>query len=260
MESEAMEAREFRKLIAKGEFAKPTAGYCPGHVQTNLVILPAEYADDFEEFANKNSKAIPLLEVIRNSHYSNTLAKGANLLNELPSYDIIENGKVTKRVKNIEEYYQDDLVFFLIGCSFTFETSLLQNGIQLRHVDLKTNVTMFDTTIQLKPVGRFRGNMVVSMRPIVKEKVADACIITSHYPNMHGAPIQVGYPQMIGIENLQKPDYGDSVEIKDDEVPLFWPCGVTPQNVLREAKLPFAITHSPGHMFITDKKDMDYYV
>lgn len=129
-----MEAREFCKLIAKGEFAKPTAGYCPGYVQTNLVILPVEYADDFEEFANKNSKAIPLLEAIRNSHYSNTLAKGANLLNELPSYDIIENGKVTKRVKNIEEYYQDDLVFFLIGCSFTFETSFCHHPLTWTYV------------------------------------------------------------------------------------------------------------------------------
>ncbi|WP_024955014.1 putative hydro-lyase [Sulfurospirillum arcachonense] len=255
-----MTVKEFREKIAKGEFDKPTAGYCSGHVQANMVVLPKEYADSFEEFAKKNSKAIPVLEVVKGSHFSQTLAKGANLLNELPSYDIIENGEKVKSVKSIEEYYKDDFVFFLIGCSFTFETSLLQNGISLRHVDLKTNVTMYDTNIELEPVDMFKGNMVVSMRPIKKERVADACVVTSHFPNMHGTPIQVGYPEMIGIKDVQNPDYGDAVEIKDDEIPLFWPCGVTPQNVLREVKLPFAITHSPGHMFVSDKKDSDYYV
>jgi uncharacterized protein YcsI (UPF0317 family) len=255
-----MTAKEFRSKIAIGEFKSPTAGYCSGHVQANMVVLPKEYADGFEEFAKKNSKAIPVLEVVKGSHFSQTLAKGANLLNELPSYDIIENGEVVKSVSSIEEYYNDDMVFFLIGCSFTFETSLLDSGISLRHVDLKSNVTMFDTNIELVPVGMFKGNMVVSMRPIKKERVADACVVTSHYPNMHGTPIQVGYPEMIGIKDLQKPDYGDAVEIKDDEIPLFWPCGVTPQNVLRGLKLPFAITHSPGYMFVSDKKDSDYYV
>ncbi len=255
-----MTAKEFRKSIAKGEFNKPTAGYCSGHVQANMLVLPKEYADSFEEFAKKNSKAIPVLEIVKGSHYSETLAKGANLLNELPSYDIIENGKVIKSVKSIEEYYSDDFVFFLIGCSFTFETSLLKSGISLRHVDLKSNVTMFDTNIELIPVDMFKGKMVVSMRPIKKQRVADACVVTSHYPDMHGTPIQVGYPEMIGIKDLQIPDYGDKVEIKDDEIPLFWPCGVTPQNVLKEVKLPFAITHSPGYMFVSDKKDSDYFV
>jgi uncharacterized protein YcsI (UPF0317 family) len=255
-----MTAKEFRAKIAKGEFTKPTAGYCEGYVQANMLVLPKEYAASFEEFAKQNAKAIPVLEIIKGSHYSQTLAKGANLLNELPLYDIVENGEVVKSVTNIEEYYNDDMVFFLIGCSFTFETSLLNSGISLRHVDLKSNVTMFDTNIELTPIDIFKGNMVVSMRPIKKERVADACVLTSHFPNMHGTPIQVGYPDMIGIKDLQKPDYGDAVEIKDDEIPLFWPCGVTPQNVLKEIKLPFAITHSPGHMFVSDKKDSDYYV
>ena len=255
-----MEAKEFRKKIASGEFAKPTAGYCEGHVQANMFVIPKEYANDFEKFAKANSKAMPVLEVIRDSYTSKTLAPGANLLNELPLYNIVENGVVTKTIKNIEEFYTQDLVFFLIGCSFTFETSLLKNNIPLRHVDMGVNVPMYSTNIKLKPVGIFHGDMVVSMRPIKKERVADACVVTSHYPNMHGTPIQVGYPEMIGIRDIHHPDYGDAVRIEADEIPLFWPCGVTPQNVLKDVKLPFAITHAPGHMFVSDKKDSDYYV
>ena len=254
-----MTTKEFRKTVANGEFCSPTAGYCSGHVQTNMVVLPSKYAKDFEEFAKLNNKAIPVLEVIKGSHYSTFLSDNANLLNELPSYDIIEEGKIVKTVTNIEKYYNEDLVFFLIGCSFTFEKALTEAGITLRYVEQKKNVSMYNTNIELTPYGIFKGTMVVSMRPVKKEKVAEACVVTSHFPATHGSPIQVGYPEMIGIKDLQKPDYGDEVEIKDDEIPLFWPCGVTPQNVLRDIKIPFAMTHSPGYMFVTDKKDSDYY-
>lgn len=254
-----MTTKDFRKNIAKDEFTSPTGGYCSGYVQANMVVLPSSYAEDFEEFARLNNKAIPVLEVIKSSHYSQTLANNANLLNELPSYDIIENGKVINTVTNIQEYYSDDLVFFLIGCSFTFEKALSDAGINLRYVEQKRNVSMYNTNIELNPHGIFKGKMVVSMRPVKKELVADACVVTSHYPATHGSPIQVGYPEMIGIGDLQKPDYGDNIEIKDNEIPLFWPCGVTPQNVLRDIEIPFAITHSPGHMFVTDVKDSDYY-
>ncbi len=255
-----MKAKDLRKLIAKGEFVKPTAGYCDGFVQANMFVIPKKYADSFEKFAKANAKAMPVLEIIKDGHYSKILAKGANLLNELPLYNIVENGEVVKTVTSIEDYYDEDLVFFLIGCSFTFESSLLKNGISLRHVDSNVNVPMYSTSIKLNPVDMFKGNMVVSMRPIRKEQVATACVVTSHYPNMHGTPIQVGYPEMIGIKDINKPEYGDAVEIRKDEIPLFWPCGVTPQNVLKDVKLPFAITHAPGHMFVSDKKDSDYYV
>ena len=135
----------------------------------------------------------------------------------------------------------------------------LSSGIALRHVDERKNVAMYRTNISLVPVGGFEGKMVVSMRPIAKERVADACVITSHFPKTHGAPIHIGYPEMIGIENILTPDYGDAVEIKEDEIPVFWPCGVTPQNVIVSMKLPFAITHAPGHMFVTDRKDSEFY-
>lgn len=255
-----MTPKEFRKVVASGNFSNPTAGHCKGYLQTNLLIISKKYADSFEEFAKKNHKAIPVLEVIRNSHYSKILANQANLLNELPLYDIFKDGKYIKSEKSIEEYYSEDLVFFLIGCSFTFENHLIESSIALRHIEEHKNVAMYNTNIKLNDVDIFNGNMVVSMRPIKKDRVSDACVISSHYPDTHGGPIQVGYPEMIGINNISNPDYGDFVEIKDDEIPVFWPCGVTPINVLKKVQLPFAITHSPGYMFIADKKDSEYYV
>lgn len=251
--------KELRAKIAKGEFTRPTAGECPGYIQMNMVALPREYAERFEAFAKENSKAIPVLEVISEGHYSKVLAEGADILNEIPKYNILRDGVLVETVTDITPYYTPDLVFFLIGCSFSFETALIENGMPLRHVDQQKNVAMYNTSIKLKPVAGFEGEMVVSMRPIKKEKVADACVVTSHYPRMHGSPIQVGYPEMIGINDVAHPDYGDAIEIKSDEIPLFWPCGVTPQNVISSMKLPFAITHAPGHMFVTDKKDSEYY-
>lgn len=254
-----MSPKELRALIAKGEFARPTSGECPGYIQTNMVALPREYAKRFEAFAAANSKAIPVLEVIDEGCHSKILAPGANILKEIPLYNILKDGIIVEQVKDISAYAKEDLVFFLIGCSFSFENALIENGMPLRYVEEKKNVAMYRTSIKLTPVEGFEGEMVVSMRPIKKEKVADACVVTSHFPRMHGSPIHVGYPEMIGIHNLSDPDYGDSVEIKDDEIPLFWPCGVTPQNVIAGLKLPFAITHAPGHMFVTDKKDSEYY-
>jgi len=251
--------QELRAKIAKGEFSRPTAGECPGYIQMNMVALPKEYAERFEAFAKENSKAIPVLEVIHEGHLSKVLAPGADILNEIPKYNILRDGVLVETLTDITPYYTPDLVFFLIGCSFSFETALIENGMPLRHVDQQKNVAMYRTNIKLKPVEGFEGEMVVSMRPIKKEKVADACVVTSHYPRMHGSPIQVGYPEMIGISDVSKPDYGDAIEIKADEIPLFWPCGVTPQNVITSMKLPFAITHAPGHMFVTDKKDSEYY-
>ncbi len=254
-----MTPKELRAKIAKGEFTRPTAGECPGYIQMNMVALPKEYAKRFEAFAKENAKAIPVLEVIHEGHHSNILAKGADILSEIPKYNILRDGILVETVTDITPYYNPDLVFFLIGCSFSFETALIENGMPLRHVDQQKNVAMYRTNIALKPVEGFSGEMVVSMRPIKKEKVADACVVTSHFPRMHGSPIQVGYPEMIGINDVSTPDYGDAIEIKADEIPLFWPCGVTPQNVITAMKLPFAITHAPGHMFVTDKKDSEYY-
>ena len=247
-----MTAKELRALIATGEFQKPTSGYCESNIQANFLALPKNLAEAFEKFAKQNPKPIPVLEIIKDSHYSNTLAKGANLLNELPLYNVIKDGQVIQSVKSIEDHYSEDLVFFLIGCSFSFEKALLEDGISLRYLEQNKNVAMYQTNIALNPVAPFQGNMVVSMRPISKEKVSDVCVITSQYARTHGSPIHIGYPEMIGIQNLESPDYGDFVEIQDNEIPVFWACGVTVQYVLEKMKIPFAITHHPGYMFVSD--------
>lgn len=254
-----MDPQELRNLSAEKKFNRATAGFCEGYVQANLLAIPKDYADDFELFCSKNPKPCPLLEKIGpENHYSQKLANRANILNTIPRYLIWENGEVTAELEDITEYYRSDLVFFLLGCSFSFEEALISSGIPLRHVQQKQNVAMYNTTIPLQQVGPFSGNMVVSMRPIHYSLVAKACAITAHYPRVHGEPIHVGYPDLIGINDLSQVDYGDQVEIKIDEIPVFWACGVTPQNVLINSKPPFAITHAPGFMFVADLQNNDF--
>ena len=254
-----MTPKELREKIARGEYVKPTSGECPGYIQTNMVALPRTYAKRFEAFAKANAKAIPVLEVIDEGHCSKILAPEADILKEIPLYNVLRDGEVSESVTDISGYAKEDLVYFLIGCSFSFENALMQNGMPLRHVEEEKNVAMYKTNIKLNALEGFAGEMVVSMRAIKKDKVADACVVTSHFPKMHGSPIHVGYPEMIGIQDVMKPDYGDAIVIKEDEIPLIWPCGVTPQNVISALKLPFAITHAPGYMFVSDKKDSEYY-
>ncbi|MEH0018647.1 MAG: putative hydro-lyase [Desulfobacter sp.] len=248
-----MTPKELRAVCATGEFQRPTSGVCPGHVQANLVVLPKAQADDFRQFCRQNPKPCPLLEVVGpGSHNTTRLADNADLLNTLPQYLVWKDGKVHEQVPDITAHYTDDLVFFLLGCSFSFEQALVAQGISLRHMDQDKNVAMYDTAIPLDRSGPFDGNMVVSMRPVHWSRVADACTITGRFPEVHGAPVHIGYPEMIGITDIDAPDYGDAVEIRPDEIPVFWACGVTPQNVLATAKPPFAITHAPGFMFVGD--------
>lgn len=248
-----MTPEELRELSSIGKFDHHTAGYCKGHVQANLVVLPRVYAEDFKRFCEMNPKPCPLLEVVGpGEHKTRRLAKDADLLNTVPRYLVWENGRVVKEVARIESFYSADLYFFLLGCSFSFEQALTDAGIRLRHNELKKNVAMFDTHIPLEPCGPFSGNMVVSMRPIRYDLVPRACLITGRFPDVHGEPVHIGYPEMIGIRNIHQADYGDNVDIKPDEIPVFWACGVTPQNVLTRAGLPFAITHAPGFMFVGD--------
>jgi len=253
-----MKPIELRKMISESEFIKPTAGYCNGFVQANLVVLPSKYAGDFQKFCEKNPKPCPLLEVVEaGKHHTSKIAKGADLLKDIPKYQIFRNGEAQETVEDISDLYSEDFVFFLLGCSFSFEEALMSEGISLRHVDEKKNVSMYDTNIKLESVGIFSGDMVVSMRPIRCSKIVDTVMICSKFPGVHGAPIHVGDPSQIGIENISSVDYGDPVDIMPGELPLFWACGVTPQNVLRQAKLPFAITHYPGHMLVCDIKNED---
>ncbi len=247
---------EVRSLIRSGEITEQTSGMCGGYAQANLCILPKNLAYDFLLFCMRNPKPCPILEVgDTGSPAIKKMATNADVRTDFPKYRIWKNGVLEKEVCDISEYWRDDFVYFLIGCSFSFEAELLDAGIPVRHIEEGKNVPMFNTNLKLESAGIFGGNMVVSMRPIPHDMVVKAVNVTAAMPRVHGAPIQIGSPEQIGIENILLPDYGDSVTIKDNELPVFWPCGVTPQNAVMNSKPPIAITHAPGHMFITDVKN-----
>lgn len=250
--------QDVKKQIRQGKITGQTSGMCNGYAQANLCILPKEYAFDFLLFAMRNPKPCPILEVgDTGSRRFRKMAREGDVCTDFPKYRIWRNGVLEKEVTDITEVWQDDFVYFLIGCSFSFESELLEAGIPVRHIEEGKNVPMFNTNIPLEPAGIFHGNMVVSMRPIPNALVVRAVNVTAAMPRVHGAPIQIGAPGAIGIADVQQPDYGDRVTIRDGETPVFWPCGVTPQAAVMAAKPPIAITHAPGHMFITDVKNTE---
>lgn len=230
----------------------PTAGWSASYTQTNLVVLPQDWAYDFLLFAERNRRACPVLDVSDAGEPATVLAPGADLRTDLPLYRLWEDGEVVAEVPDIRDVWRGDLVAFQLGCSFSFEAALQEARVPLRHVDQGRNVAMYRTNVACRPAGRLHGPLVVSMRPIRGCQVPTAVEVTARMPEVHGAPVHVGAPEALGIVDLTRPDYGDPVEIRSDELPVFWACGVTPQAAISAARPPFAITHAPGHMFITD--------
>ena len=250
--AESLTPKEVRQRIRKGEITGQTSGMCPGFAQANLVVLPKDLAYDFLLFTQRNPRSCPLLEVTDlGSPYAKFIAD-ADIASDIPKYRVYKKGELTDVLTDIHGVWQDDFVAFLIGCSFSFEEALLEDGIPVRHIEEGRNVPMYNTSIPCISAGIFHGNMVVSMRPIPYELVPRAVLITGEMPRVHGAQVQIGDPEAIGIRDLSHPDYGDMVTINEGEVPVFWPCGVTPQNVIMNTKPDIAITHAPGHMLITD--------
>ncbi len=248
--------KEVRELIRQGNWRQPTAGLCQGRVQANLVILPRQLAYDFLVFAQRNPKPCPLLEVTDPGSPDPVLtAPGADLRRDLPRYRIYRHGRLEAEVTDLMAIWRDDLVSFLLGCSFTFEAAMLQAGVPVRHLEEGKNVPMYITTRPCQPAGIFQGPLVVSMRPILPALIPRAVQATARFPAVHGGPVQVGDPSSLGIKDLERPDFGDPVTIRPGEVPVFWACGVTPQAVAMQAKPPLMITHAPGHMFVTDLED-----
>lgn len=253
-----MTPSEFRQLIRTGKHTGPTAGYCPGYAQANLVVLPKELAYDFLLFAQRNPRSCPLLEVTdMGSRYLKEIAPGADIAADIPKYRVYEHGVLTGEYTDVSDLWRDDLVSFLIGCSFSFEGELIEAGVPVRHIEENCNVPMYLTNIPSKPAGVFRGNMVVSMRPLPYDQIIKSVLVTGAMPKVHGAPVHIGDPSVIGIQDIAKPDFGDPVSIRPGEVPVFWPCGVTPQAAVMASKPAFAITHAPGHMLVTDVKNID---
>jgi uncharacterized protein YcsI (UPF0317 family) len=245
--------REIRADIRSGRLTGVTTGLGENFVQANLAVLPKAQAYDFLLFCQRNPRPCPLIEVTDAGNAEPAgVAPGADLRTDVAKYRIYEHGQMTAEVDDVTRYWRDDLVAFLIGCSFTFEWALREAQIRLWHIEHGKGVAMWRTSIQCRPAGVFHGPMVVSMRPIRASDVAKAVMASARFPGAHGAPIHVGDPAAIGIRDIEKPDWGDVQGFGPDDVPVFWACGVTPQAVALASKPPFMITHSPGHMFITD--------
>ncbi len=253
---ETMAPEAIRSDIRNQKITGSTAGMAKGFTQANLVILKKEHAFDFLLFCQRNPVACPLLAVTDTGSYTpDALAEHADIRADIPKYRIYRDGAFTEEVTDITDYWEDDMVCFLLGCSFTFETALLANGIPVRHIEENCNVPMFKTNIPCSKAGMFSGPTVVSMRPMSHAEAIRAIQITPRFPSVHGAPIHIGDPEQIGITNIANPDFGDAVTIKEGEIPVFWACGVTPQAVAMESKPAVMITHAPGCMFISDVKD-----
>jgi uncharacterized protein YcsI (UPF0317 family) len=256
-----MAAREVRGHIRSGEWTGPTSGMAEAYVQGNVVILPHDLAGDFLRFCQLNPKPCPLLGVSEAGDPSlPALGNGIDIRTDVPRYRVFKDGQCVDEPHDLGRWWRDDLVTFVLGCSHSFEEALLQGGLQLKHVDQGTAVPMFRTSVQTRPAGPFKGPMVVSMRPYPPAEAIRAIQITSRFPAVHGAPVHIGIPEAIGIRDLSRPDFGEPVDVSAQELPVFWACGVTPQAVIEEAKVPFCITHYPGAMLITDLKNAEISV
>jgi uncharacterized protein YcsI (UPF0317 family) len=251
-------SRDIRLRIRRGEHLDHTAGLAPGFVQANLAILPKALAADFQRFCQLNPRPCPLLASSDPGDPKlPTLGADLDIRTDLPLYRVWVDGELVEETPDISSHWRNDLVVFVLGCSFSFEEALIESGIEMRHLSCGVNVPMYRTTLATNPAGPFHGPMVVSMRPLSPKDTIRAIQITSRFPAVHGAPIHIGLPHLIGIADLARPDYGNPVEVTPTELPVFWACGVTPQAVIAEAKPAFSITHAPGCMLITDLRNVD---
>lgn len=251
-----VDGRSVRQAVAAGQWTGPTPGLAPGFVQANLVVLPRDLAFDFLLFCQRNPKPCPLLDVTETGDPEPKLAApGADVRNQVPRYAVYEHGVRVATPTDLHPWWRPDAVAFLLGCSFTFENALMRAGVPVRHIEQSRNVPMYRTNLACRPAGVFRGNQVVSMRPIRPELIATVCTICRCFPKAHGTPIHWGDPCAIGIADLNAPDFGDAVDIAPGEIPVFWACGVTPQEAIMTIRPPLALTHLPGHMFVTDLRE-----
>ena len=246
---------QLRKLIRTGEWSKPTTGVAPGFVQANLVMLPQEEAFHFLLFCVRNPKPCPILDVLEPGKVEPNIAPGADLRTDLPKYRIFEQGKLKDEVVDVHNAFHDEMVSFLLGCSFSFEAALVAAGVPVRNLEEGKNVSMYITSRDCQPAGPFSAPLVVTMRPMKPAEAVRAIQVPTRFHLTHGAPVHMGSPEEIGINDLDRPDFGDPVTIRSGEIPVFWACGVTSQLAATSASLPLVVTHAPGHMFVSDLRD-----
>lgn len=242
-----------RRAIRRGDYSGTTSGLAPGYLQGNLAILAAEYADEFLRFCVNNPRPCPVIAVSEpGSPRIPALGADLDIRTDLPGYRIFHGTDDYTKATDLSDVWRDDLVSFVLGCSFSFEAAITASGVRLRHRDEKRNVPMYLTDIATSPAGRFHTPLVVSMRSFTPGDAIQAILYSDRYRKSHGAPIHIGDPAMIGITDITKPDFGDEPVIENGDVPLFWACGVTAQMAIRNALLDFAVTHEPGLMLVTD--------
>src|SRR2546423_8788071 len=247
---------DVRLASRSGALDAPTAGLAPCYVQGNLAILPHDHAEDFLRFCQANPKPCPLLGVSDAGEPAiPVLGADLDIRTDIPRYRVWRGGERIGEPRDVKSVWRDDLVSFVLGCSFSLEEALLQADIPLRHIERGSGVPMYRTNVETRRAGRFHGPLVVSMRPLKPADAIRAVQITTRLPSVHGAPVHLGFPEAIGISDIAKPDYGDALPVERDELPVFWACGVTPQAAIAAAKVPFAITHAPGYMLLTDLKN-----
>ncbi len=258
--AENISAQKLRQQIRSGQWAKQTSGTASGYVQANLVMLPLREAFNFLLFCSRNPKPCPILDVLEAGEVEPAIAKGADVRTDLPRYRIYHRGELSEEVEDVQPFFSDDVVTFLLGCSFSFENAMLAARLPIRNIEEQKNVSMYKTSRPCRSAGPFSAPLVVTMRPMTPEQAIRAVQVTTRFQLTHGAPIHMGDPTEIGITDLSQPDFGDPVEIRPGEIPVFWACGVTSSLAVVSAKLPLAITHAPGHMFVSDLKDEDMTV
>ena len=255
VQKEISNPKDARALIRTGDWTGQTSGLAAGYVQGNLVILPKDYAFDFLKFCVQNPKPCPIVGIGEAGNPAlPMLGEDIDIRFDVPKYRVFKDG-VMQQSHAIDDVWRDDLVTFVIGCSYSFEGALQDVDLDVRHISMGRNVPMFRTNIQTQPTGIFHGELVVSMRPFSPRDAITSIQVSNDFARVHGAPIHIGDPAEIGISDLSKPDYGDPVDLKPGEIPVFWACGVTPQVAVHNANIEFYITHEPGCMLITDIKN-----
>jgi uncharacterized protein YcsI (UPF0317 family) len=257
MDSNPLTAAELRQLIRAGEWTGPTSGAASGYVQANLVMMPRRHAFEFLLFCVRNPKPCPILDVLEPGVFEPRIAPGADLRRDLPRYRVYSEGRLQDEVTDVRDQADIEMVSFLLGCSFSFENAMLAAGLPVRNIEQGCNVSMYVTNQACVPAGPFSSALVVSMRPLTPSQAVRAVQITTRFHLTHGAPVHIGDPAAIGVRDIGKPEFGDPVTIGPDEVPVFWACGVTSTLAATSTPLPKVITHAPGHMFVSDRRDED---
>ena len=242
-------AQEARLAMRRGEWTGPTKHKVPGYVKCNLVVLPKGEAYDFLVYCQRNPKPCPVIEVTDpGDPEPRRSAPGADLRTDLPKYAIYRDGVRETDVTDILDLWREDSVGFLIGSGMTFDDPLERAGVP------KTKTWVLATGLQTVPAGKFRGPLVVTMRLMTPAQAVIACQLTGRFPLNHGAPIHLGDSEAIGAD-LAHPIVGEPVEqIPEGVTPVFWACGVTPQQVALASKPPLLVAHAPAHSFVTDLK------